>query len=351
MAQARRFNLPGPIVSLTPFGSGHINDTYLVETEAGNWVLQRIGSAFPYPEKVMANMAGVIHHMKARPGNRFPGLLTTPEGAEYVMDEENRCWRMQEYMADTMSYDLPDGPEIFRQAALAFGEFQMALADYPAETLHETLPHFHDTPERVKQLEAAMEGNAAGRLEACREEVAFALVRVEKAARLMNLLKEGKLPLRVTHNDTKLNNVLMDRQGRAVCVVDLDTVMPGLCAWDFGDAIRFGANTALEDEADLSKVHFSLEMFQAYAEGYLTKTAAVLTELEKETLPLGAWMMTYECGIRFLADYLNGDTYFKVAYPEHNIVRARNQFKLLEEMEQNEDAMAQIIGEVVGGLK
>lgn len=351
LRQARRFNLPGPVISLRPFGTGHINDTFLVEAHGGKWVLQRISAAFPHPEEVMANVAGVIRHLKRRPGRVFPSLVETREGKICAFDEAGSCWRVLDYIADTQTYELPESPELFRQAALAFGDFQLALADYPAHTLYETLPRFHDTPHRIAQLEAAMSLDSAGRLALCREETAFALSRRERAGKLQALRQSGLLPLRVTHNDTKLNNVLMDEAGRAVCVVDLDTVMPGLSAYDFGDAVRFGANTALEDETNLTQVDFSLAMFRAYAQGYLSKTLPVLTPLEVETLPLGAWTMTYECGIRFLADHLNGDTYFHIDYAGHNLVRARNQFKLLAEMERKEEAMAQIIREVAGGLQ
>lgn len=233
---------------------------------------------------------------------------------------------------------------MLREAGRAFGEFQSLLCDYPADTLHETIVDFHNTPVRFAQLREAAEKNAAGRLSQVEAEMAFAAQREADGSLLMDLLREGKLPLRVTHNDTKMSNVLMDNEtGKAVCVIDLDTVMPGLTAFDFGDSIRAGASTAAEDEADLSKVHFDLDLFAAYTEGFLSAAGDALTPLELQTLPDGARLMTLEVGIRFLADYLNGDVYFRTAYPEHNLVRARNQFQLVREMEEKRAGMDAII--------
>ena len=360
---AEHFCLPGRVLSVQPFGNGHINDTFLVSVapeerrENIGFVLQRISpAAFHHPVQVMENVSAVIAYLQkaiaARggdPSRETMTLIPARDGKNYYLGEDGEVWRIYLMIADTVSYDLPETEELFRQAGAAFGAFQLALDGFPAHTLYEAIPRFHDTLDRLRQLEEAMIADRAGRARSALSEAAFVRERGEKAGSLARLLKEGKLPLRVTHNDTKLNNVLFDAAtGEGLCVVDLDTVMPGLCAYDFGDAIRFGANTALEDEADLDKVRFSLPMFAAYTQGYLRKAGRILTPLEKETLPLGAWTMTLECGSRFLADYLNGDTYFHTEYPEHNLVRARNQFKLLREMEAQESLMNAVVARVAG---
>ena len=342
------FALEGTAVEAAPYGTGHINDTLRVVTDTGrDYILQRLSPvAFKHPEQVMENVQGVLAHLQGKvaarsgdPRRETLTLILTKDGAPCVMDESG-CWRMYELIHDAKGYALPENEEIFREAGRAFGAFQNDLTDYPAEKLHETIPRFHDTVNRTANLARAIEADTAGRVASVEKEIAFARARFERAGMLLAGLKAGKLPLRVTHNDTKLDNVLMDvHTGKALCVIDLDTVMPGLCAYDFGDAIRFGANTAVEDEADLSKIHFSMPMFKAWTEGYLGAAGNALCAEEIRTLPLGAWMMTYEVGIRFLTDYLEGDVYFHTAYPEHNLVRARNQFALLHDMERQEEAM------------
>ena len=343
-----QFAIEGRAVSAEPYGTGHINDTMRVVTDAGrDYILQRLSPvAFKQPERVMDNVQGVLAHLRGKvtarggdPARETLTLILTHDGRPCVMDETG-CWRMYTLIHDAVGYQLPENGDIFREAGHAFGAFQTALSDYPADSLYETIPRFHDTVNRTANLARAIETDGAGRAASVQEEIAFARARFERAGTLLAGLQEGRLPLRVTHNDTKLDNVLMDRAtGKGLCVIDLDTVMPGLCAYDFGDAIRFGANTAVEDEADLSKVHFSMDMFRAWTEGYLAEAGDALCAEEIRTLPLGAWMMTYEVGIRFLTDYLEGDVYFHTAYPEHNIVRARNQFALLADMERHEEEM------------
>lgn len=348
---AERFALEGEYLSAHPYGEGHINDTLRVVTTGGQYVLQRISTAvFPHPEQVMENIENVIRFLTqsilARGGDPLRETLTLVPlkmGGTFFIDENGDAWRVYLFVKDTISYNLPENPEVFRAAAQAFGAFQLSLSDYPAQTLYETIPHFHDTPERVRQLEDAVARDVIGRAAGVQDEIAFVRHREPFTHILVDQLQRGKLPLRVTHNDTKLNNVLMDKNThQGICVIDLDTVMPGLCAYDFGDAIRFGANTALEDEKDLSRVTLSLSMFAAYAEGYLEKAAHILNDAEIDSLALGSKMMTLECGMRFLADYINGDTYFHTAYPEHNLVRARNQFRLVEHMEAHMDEMIDI---------
>ena len=248
------------------------------------------------------------------------------------------------FVSDSMSYDKVEEPHQFYESAVAFGNFQYMLRDYPADTLYETIVNFHNTPDRYRQFEEAVANDACGRLSSVLEEVEFVRARRDFAQTLETAHKEGKLPLRVTHNDTKLNNILFDKNTHApLCVCDLDTIMPGYSVNDFGDSIRFGATTALEDERDLDKVHFDVELYELYVKGFIEGAKGGLTEGELELLPEGAMMMTFECGMRFLTDYLNGDTYFKVHREGHNLDRARNQFKLVLDMEQNCDLMHEIV--------
>lgn len=358
---AQRFQLPGAVTAIRPFGSGHINRTFLAETDAAqDVILQAISTdAFHQPEELMRNIAGVTAHLRAKisarggdPLRETLTVLTAKDGDACVRTPDGACWRAYLRITGTQSFDLPENEAVFREAGRAFGRFQTDLADYPADTLYETIPRFHDTPDRVRRLLAAIEKDSAGRAAGSVTEIRFAKQRADRAARLVRMQREGKLPLRVTHNDTKLNNVLMDAaSGKALCVIDLDTVMPGLTAYDFGDAVRFGANTAEEDEKDLSKIAFSMPMYRAWTEGFLEMTANALTPAELGSLPEGCWMMTYEVGIRFLTDWLEGDHYFHTAYPEHNLVRARNQFALLADMEKHETEMLDCVRACVPGVE
>lgn len=341
------------IADITPYGGGHINDTFLVTcTDGEEYVLQHINSyVFKHPDEIMENIMGVTKFIADKltaegkdPSRRTLTIIPTSEGKSFYVDTDGEFWRVSLNINNTTAYDYAESAEMFKTSGAAFGEFQSMLADYPAETLHETIPHFHDTPDRFRQLEDAIRENKSGRLENVAAEIEFANARREDCALLMNLLNAGKLPLKVTHNDTKMSNVLIDNEtGDAVCVIDLDTVMPGLTAFDYGDSIRAGATTAAEDEVDLSKVHFDLDLFKAYTEGFLGTAGAALTETEIKTLPVGAKLMTFEVGIRFLADYLNGDVYFKTKYPQHNLDRARNQFHLVQEMEEKWDEMMAVV--------
>ena len=262
------------------------------------------------------------------------------------MEAEGEFYRMYDFVHDSICLDAPETDEDFYQSAVAFGSFQRQLADFPANELSETIPRFHDTPNRYRALRAAIEKDALGRAASCREEIEFALTREADAAVMMNLLAAGELPLRVTHNDTKLNNVMLDAKTRKpLCVIDLDTVMPGLAANDFGDSIRFGANTGAEDEKDLKKISLSLARYEAFARGFLEACGMALTPKEIETLPWGAKLMTLECGVRFLTDYLEGDTYFRIHRPEHNLDRTRTQFALVADMEKKWTQMCDIVKE------
>lgn len=331
---------------------GHINDTYDVQTSLGRFVLQRINhQVFPSPENIMENVIAVTDYLRGRlavqggdPNRGTLAVRRTIDGKGFYLSPEGNYWRCTSFISGASSHEVATGPKMLREAGRAFGNFQRMLADFPADTLHEIIPKFHDTPDRFRQLREAVLANRAGRVEEVMDELAFAAERRDSCGLLMVLLAEGGLPLRVTHNDTKMSNVLMDdATGEAVCVIDLDTVMPGLTAFDFGDSIRAGASTAAEDEADLSLVHFDLEAFTAYAQGFLSAAGSALSSEELRTLPDGAILMTYEVGIRFLTDYLNGDVYFRTAYPTHNLVRCRNQFKLVAEMEERRKEMEEIV--------
>jgi hypothetical protein len=299
----------------------------------------------------MENYVGVtrfirkkIEEMGGDPLREVINVVPAKDGKSYIIDEEGDYWRLLVYVTDSMSYDKVERPEQFYESAVSFGDFQYMLRDYPAHTLHETIVNFHNTPDRFRQLMEAVENDVKGRLKEVEAEVAFAREREAFAHTLEDAHNAGKLPLRVTHNDTKLNNILFDiNTGRPLCVVDLDTIMPGYSVNDFGDSIRFGATTALEDETDLSIVNFDISLYELYVKGFIEGAKGGLTEGELEMLPIGAIMMTFECGMRFLADYLNGDTYFRIHRPSHNLDRCRNQFKLVSDMEKHLDEMKAIV--------
>jgi len=345
------FQLDGQVVSCTRYGSGHINETYLVVTGRPHlYILQKLSTqAFKNVPGLMQNVIAVTRYLGEQDSDPRHALrlIPTVEGDLYLVTAEGEYWRMYEFVLDSLCLDKPETAEDLHQSGVAFGMFQNQLADFPAETLCETIPHFHDTPDRFRLFHEAIKNNRAGRLESVKEEVERYLSHEHEAGMLMELCQNGELPLRVTHNDTKLNNVMLDASARTpLCVIDLDTVMPGLAANDFGDSIRFGASTASEDEKDLSKVSMSLELFRAYASGFLKACGKRLTPKEIETLPWGAKLMTLECGVRFLTDYLNGDVYFHVKYPEHNLDRCRTQITLVEDMERKWDDMNAIIAEL-----
>ena len=271
-------------------------------------------------------------------------IIDTKDGKPFYVDALNQYWRVYDFVSSSVCLQKAESTQEFYNTGLAFGRFQKLLSDFPAETLHESIPKFHDTRDRFRQLHEAMEKNLSGRIDTCRPELEFALAREKEAGVIVEALESGAMPWRVTHNDTKLNNILLDYDTHEpLCVIDLDTVMPGSALYDFGDSIRFGAATAAEDEQDLSKVSMSLELFEVYTKGFLKGCGGSLTALELEMLPMGAKMMTLECGIRFLADHLNGDVYFRIHRDSHNLDRARTQFKLVADMETKMDQMAEIV--------
>ena len=349
----------GPQCSyVKPFGEGHINETYAVYmpgtegTDVPRYVLQRVNiHVFKNPAQVMENIFSVTEYLREvirKEGGDLDretlSYIKTKSGDTYFEDADGQPWRCLHYVPNSICHQTVEEPQQFYQSARSFGHFLKQLGDYPAEDLYETIPRFHDTVKRFRDFSEAVRKDVKNRAGPCREEIDFALAREADCGVLMNQLQEGILPLRVTHNDTKLNNILFDADtDQGLCIIDLDTIMPGLAANDFGDSIRFGASTAEEDEPDLSKVHFDIHLYELYVKGYLEMARDVLTPAEIDSLPWGARLMTLECGMRFLADYLQGDVYFKTAYPDHNLVRARTQFRLVKEMEEQFDSMYEIL--------
>ena len=345
-----QFSVKGAPVQCSRYGCGHINETYLVTCDSGiSYILQKINkNIFTKPEELMENIAATTAYLAENSDDPRASmhLVLAVDGKTFHKDAAGDYWRMYEFVTSTVCLQKAESPKDFYYSGLAFGRFQGQLADFPAKTLHEAIVDFHNTRVRFGQLHAAMEKNFENRAESCKAELEFALAHECEGGIIVDRLADGSLPLRVTHNDTKLNNVLFDYDTRTpLCVIDLDTIMPGSSLYDYGDSIRFGASTAPEDEKDLDKVWCDMELFRTYTEGYLAGCGGSLTDLEVEMLPMGAKMMTLECGIRFLADYLNGDTYFRTHYEGQNLDRARTQFKLVADMENKWDTMMQIVKE------
>lgn len=343
-----KFNINTTVM---PYGNGHINDTYIAELDE-KYILQKINTGiFTDPDGLMDNIYAVTEHLRKKiaaaggnPDRETLTVIETKDGKRYYRDEDGSCYRMYKFIENAKSYDAVENPKQLYNAAKAFGKFQRMLSDFPADTLHETIPDFHDTRKRFAHLEEAIKNDACGRLKEVEREVEFALARRNEVGIIMEGIESGAVPMRVTHNDTKLNNVMLDiNTGEGVCVIDLDTVMPGSLLFDYGDALRFGASSGAEDETDLSKIYFDLELFESFTRGYLEETKAVMSPRELELLPFSAKMLTYECGIRFLTDYLNGDTYFKIHREKHNLDRCRTQFKLVADIEKKNDEMVKII--------
>ena len=351
-AIVEQFALEGNLVGMSEYGSGHINATYLVGMEQNGkrepYIYQQINTdIFKDADQLMENITGVTSYLRGKieerggdPKRETLQVIPTKDGRSFFRDEAGRCYRMYYFIKDATSFDTVESPKDFYESAVSFGNFQSLLSEYPAETLHETIPDFHNTGKRFETFCRAVKEDVCGRAAAVQEEIAFVMARESEMTSLTGLLEKKELPLRVTHNDTKLNNIMIDNAtGKGICVIDLDTVMPGSALYDFGDSIRFGANTAAEDETDLSKVSLDLELYELYAKGYLEGCKGSLTDLEIELLPMGAKMMTLECGMRFLTDYLQGDTYFKIHRKNHNLDRCRTQFALVKDMEEKWEKM------------
>lgn len=350
------YNLPDTLLGAVRYGQGHINDTYCVvcqpqEGDCIRFILQGLSkAAFPHPDELMENMVGITSYLREKivanggdPKRETLSLVKTKDGKDYYTDSFGKVWRLTHFVEGTDCFQSAT-PELFEASARAFGRFQNMLEGYPAETLHETIEKFHDTEDRLRKLKVAINKGSLTRVAECKPEIDFVMAREKDCSVALQALRNGILPLRVTHNDTKLNNILIDRAtGEGICVIDLDTTMPGLSINDFGDSIRFGANHSAEDEKDLSKVNFDLELYEVYTRGFLEGAKGSLTSMELEYLPWGARLMTLECGIRFLTDYLEGDHYFRIHYPEQNLDRCRTQFKLVRDMEEQFEQMKAIV--------
>ena len=348
-AIAAKFPIEGVPAEYTQIKSGHINETYLVTTDKGvKYILQWINQyVFPNVNALMNNMSAISSFLRATGDGEMAMIsyIDTIEGKNYYDDGEGGAWRIYKFVDNSVCHMRAESPEDFYQSALAFGRFQEMLADYPADTLFEIIPNFHNTIDRYEKFKESVKIDGVARVEEVEEDIAFLMEREALGSTLQKMLDAGILPLRVTHNDTKLNNVLLDKATRkSLCVLDLDTVMPGLSLYDFGDSIRFGAATAEEDEKDLSKMKLDLHLFQVYTRGFL-EAAPSLTAMEVALLPLGAIVMTLELAVRFMTDYLDGDLYFKIAYPDHNLVRARTQMALVADMQDKWAEMNRIVAE------
>lgn len=350
------FDFAGELTECIPYGNGHINDTYRLTFRVGEkvkrYILQRMNkSIFTDPVGLMENISGVTSWLKKKilenggdVKRETLNLVNDKEGSSYYVDKEGEYWRVYLFIEGATCYDQVKNEDDFYQSAVAFGNFQRLLADYPAETLHETIMNFHNTVDRFQKFQKALSQDVCGRAKSVQEEIRFAMDREELCHTLVDMQEDGQLPLRVTHNDTKLNNIMIDdKTGKGICVIDLDTVMPGLSVNDFGDSIRFGATTAAEDERNLDKVSFDLHLYETYVKGFIEGCGKALTDMELEMLPMGAVLMTFECGVRFLTDYLEGDHYFKVHREGHNLDRCRTQFKLVKEMEEKLSEMKAIV--------
>lgn len=350
------FKLPGELKECIRYGSGHINDTYRLtyETPQGTkrYILQRMSkSIFKKPVELMENVSGVTAWLRKKiienggdPERETLTLVKSNDGLPYFVDSTGEYWRVYLFIEGATCYDAVKDDNDFYQSAVAFGHFQRLLADYPAETLHETIKDFHNTPDRLEKFKKAVAEDICGRAASVQKEIDFILEREELTHALYDLQLDGRIPLRVTHNDTKLNNIMIDDEtGKAICVIDLDTVMPGLTANDFGDSIRFGASTALEDEQDLSKVSCDLHLFDVYTRGFIEGCGGALTDLEIDMLPMGAILMTFENGIRFLTDHLEGDHYYHIHREGHNLDRCRTQLTLVKDMQEKLPQMNAII--------
>ncbi len=351
------FALDGNPVSINSLGCGHINLTFLVECDNGKkYNLQRINNhVFKNVDALMNNIDLVTSFLKEKivanggdPARETLTVVKTKDGKNYYKENDDAYWRVYFFVDDVITLQIIENPKQFYYAGKAFGNFQKLLADFPTEKLAETIPNFHNTVSRYAEFEAKIDANRSGRANKAEAEIAFARKYKWLAQELYPLISKGELPLRVTHNDTKLNNVLLDKKtNKPVCVIDLDTVMPGLSLYDYGDSMRFGTNPAAEDEKDLSKVYSDLVLFEEYTKGFLEECGSALSKKEIELLPISVLVLTYECGIRFLADFVDGDRYFHTDRPEHNLDRARTQFKLVADMESKLPEMKAIVAKYI----
>lgn len=354
---AKSFKLANEhILSVDRYGEGHINETYLLVTEDNHeYILQKINNhIFQDVDKLMSNINLVLSFL--RETNSFDditcevmNIIPTKDNRLYFWDQENDSYyRVYDFVKDSLTLQNINDASVFKESAIGFGKFAMQLKDFDASKLYEVLPNFHNTKVRFDHFMKTLSLDNLKRAETCLTEIEFVKQREKYVSTIIDKISDGSIPLRVTHNDTKLNNILFDEKTKkSLCVIDLDTIMPGSLLYDFGDSIRYGCNTASESEKDLSLVNFNVEYFKAYLEGYLSQTKAIMTKDEIENLAFSPILMTFECGMRFLDDYLDGDHYFRTDYQEHNLIRARTQFKLVLEMEKKYEEMKGIVKSMI----
>ncbi len=357
---ASQFALEGTISEIHTLGEGFINDTFIIRTEgdAPNYILQRKNKQiFPDIPAMMENIRKVTEHIRRRvmaaggdPEREAMRIVPTHDGKFYHVDAQGDYWAVSVFIEDTIAYNKADSPELARKGGEGIGKFQAQLADF-TEPLAETIPGFHNIRHRFVQWDEALARDAAGRKQELAEPIGWIEARRKEMLKFWSLVEQGTIPTRVTHNDTKINNILFDRQGNVLCAIDLDTVMNSTSLNDFGDAIRSYANTGDEDDRDLERVGLSVEMFRAYTEGYLSQRASQLCPAEIDHLAFAARYITFEQVLRFLMDYIDGDTYYKIKYPDHNLVRTRAQYKLLQSIEQQYDTLCDIVRQTVEKLK
>lgn len=358
---ADKFKFDGELVNSKKHICGHINDTHILDFEKNDgtsikYILQRINvDVFPKVDELMENISKVTKHISekvqevggdvTREGLR---IIPTEDGKLYFKTDNGDYFRAYHFIDGASTYMKVEDPMDFYKCGKALGKFQKQLSDFSADSVYETIPDFHNTRKRYNDFMEAVKKDKCGRVNDVKSEIDFIMTRSQEMGILVDLLGEGKLPLRVTHNDTKFNNIMIDdKTGEAICLIDLDTVMPGLSLYDYGDSIRSGATTALEDEADLSKVNFDLELFELFTKGFLESCGDILTENEIEYLPFSAKLITLELSMRFLMDHINGDVYFQIHRPNHNLDRARNQLKLVGDMEEKMDEMKKIVNKYI----
>lgn len=358
----KHFDFVGQYEGAEECVTGHINDTFILQYqfEGGprRYVLQRINQhVFHHPPEVMQNIGAVTEHLRAKilarggePRREALRVIPTQDGMLFFHSQEDEYWRAYDYIEGARNYEQVENPLHFYHAGRAFGQFQYLLSDFPAESLFETIERFHDTPKRLADLLQVIKADPLGRVSLVSREIDFILERSADTAIIVDLMEAGDIPLRVIHNDTKFNNIMIDDvTGEGICVLDLDTVMPGSALYDFGDCIRFGASTAKEDEPNLNLVSLDLELFREFTRGYLEMAREFLNPVELEHLAFSAKLLTLETGIRFLTDYLDGDHYFRIDHPQHNLDRARTQLKLVAEMEAQMSVMEGIVQEILTG--
>lgn len=339
-----------------PCGNGHINSTFMAEKNGEPYILQMINTnVFKKPQDIMDNMCKVTEHIKAKiekengdVNREVMSILKTNDGKLFYTSEDGRAFRSYKYIKDSITIDGNVTPEVFCQAGVGFGKFQNQLSDFPANELAEIIEKFHDTPSRLSNFKNAMKADKYDRVKSCEDVIEYIMKYESEADVVVKGIANGDIPLRVTHNDTKLNNILFDKKTKeALCVIDLDTVMPGSLLYDFGDAIRYGASTAAEDEKDLSKVSIDLKLFEGFTYGFASQLKNSMTKTEAELLAFSAKLLTYELVVRFLEDYLAGDVYFKTDNLEHNLVRARNQMKICQDIDLKLGEMNKIVKDIL----